>query len=152
MKRLSLLALRVSLGWLLVLWGLDKLVNVQHSVRVADNFYLGIGSAVWFLNAFGVLEAVIGLLIVAGLWRRWTYPAMLAMLAITGVSVWKSILDPWGWVLDGGNVLFYPSLIILAGALVVWAFRAEDAFCLDARRAGLRQPHLAEGPTRGRVV
>jgi len=135
-RRFSLLALRVSLGWLLVLWGLDKLVNVDHSLRVADNFYLGIGSSVWFLNAFGVVEAIIGLLIVAGLWRRWTYLAMLVMLIVTGVSVWKSVIDPWGWVLDGGNVLFYPSLIILAGAWVVWAFRAEDTLCLDARRAG----------------
>ena len=135
MRRFSLLALRVSIGWLLVLWGLDKLVNVEHSVRVADHFYLGVGSAAWFLNAFGVLEAIFGLLIVMGLWRRWTYVAMLAMLSITGVSVWKSIIDPWGWVLDGSNVLFYPSLIILAGALVVWAFREDDTLCLDARRS-----------------
>ncbi len=135
MKRWSLFALRVSTGWLLVLWGLDKLVNVDHAVRVAERFYLGVGSAAWFLSAFGVLEAIVGVLIVVGLWRRWTYPAMLAMLVVSGLSVWRSILDPWGWVLADTNVLFYPSLIILAGALVVWAFRAEDTLSLDAKRA-----------------
>lgn len=134
MKRWSLFALRVSIGWLLVLWGLDKLVNVDHAIRVADRFYLGVGSAAWFLNFFGVLEAILGLLIVLGLWRRWTYPAMLALLGVSGVSVWRSILDPWGWVLVETNVLFYPSLIIFAGALVVWAFRAEDTVSLDGKR------------------
>lgn len=34
----------------------------------------------------------------------------------------KSIVDPWRWVLEGTNVLFYPSLIVLAGSLVRRAF------------------------------
>ena len=36
MKVWSLFLLRVSLGLLLVFWGLDKLVNVDHSIRVAE--------------------------------------------------------------------------------------------------------------------
>lgn len=133
MKAWSLLLMRVSLGLLLVFWGLDKLVNVDHSIRVAERFYLGVGATVWFLNAFGILETLLGLLVAVGKWRRLTYPVMLAVLAATGLSVWKSILDPWGWVFEDTNALFYPSLIIFAGALVVWAFKEEDPMALDAR-------------------
>ncbi len=133
MKAWGLLLLRVSLGLLLVFWGLDKLVNVDHSIRVAERFYLGVGATTWFLNAFGVVETLIGVLVVVGKWRRLTYPLMLAMFTVSGLSVWKSIVDPWGWVFEDTNVLFYPSLIIFAGTLVVWGFKEEDTLSLDGR-------------------
>ena len=130
-KAWSLFLLRVSTGLLLVFWGLDKLVNVEHSLRVAERFYLGVGATTWFLNAFGVIEILLGILVVVGIWRRFTYPAMLAILTVSGLSVWKSIVDPWGWVFEGTNALFYPSLIIFAGALVLWGFREQDKIALD---------------------
>ena len=132
MKAWSLFLLRVSTGLLLVFWGLDKLVNVEHSVGVAERFYLGVGAAIWFLNAFGVIEILLGVLVVVGKWRRFAYPAMLAIFTVSGLSVWKSIVDPWGWVFEGTNALFYPSLIIFAGALVLWGFREHDTIALDA--------------------
>jgi hypothetical protein len=42
------------------------------------------------------------------------------------LGVWKSIVDPWGWFLTGANTLFYPSLIIFAGVLILIAFADED--------------------------
>lgn len=134
MKRWGLLLLRVSTGWLLVLWGLDKLVNVEHSVRVAETYYFGVGTSTLLLNAFGVLEALLGLLVVLGLWRRRAYPVMTALLGVTAIGVWRSILDPWGWVLEDTTVLFYPSLIILAAALTLWGTIDQDRMALDARR------------------
>ena len=133
MKAWSLFLLRVSTGLLLVFWGLDKLVNVEHSVRVAERFYLGVGAAIWFLNAFGVIEILLGILVVVGKWRRLAYLAMLAIFTVSGLSVWKSIVDPWSWVFENTNPLFYPSLIIFAGALVLWSFREQDTIALDAR-------------------
>lgn len=136
MKRIGLTLLRVSTGWLLVLWGLDKFLDTNHSVRVAEAFYLGLWSQATVLKAFGVAEVLLGLLVVVGLWRRRVYPVMTLVLGITALGVWKSILDPWGWVLDGTNVLFYPSLIIIAAAITLWGTIAEDTMCLDARRRG----------------
>ena len=134
MKSWGLLLLRVSTGWLLVMWGLDKLVNVEHGQRVAESFYLGIGAQAVVQNGLGVLEIILGLLVVVGLWRRLAYPAMVAVLLITALAVWRSVIDPWGWFLDGANVLFYPSAIVFAGSLVLWATRDEDHLALDARR------------------
>jgi putative oxidoreductase len=136
MKRWSLLLTRISVGWLLVLWGLDKLLNVEHSVTVAERYYFGVGADVLVLNALGVLEAILGGLVVLGLLRRFAYPAMVLVLGVTAVGVRRSIIDPWGWFLEGTTVLFYPSIIILAAALVLWAFRDEDRMALDARRGG----------------
>ena len=134
MRENSLLFLRVSLGILMVVWGLDKLVNVEHGVRVSEAFYLGIFTAPVLLQIFGALQVLLGLLIIVGLWRSIVYPLLALITGVTALSVWKSIVDPWGWVLEGSNALFYPSLIILAGSLVVWAFKREDTLALDRRR------------------
>ncbi|WP_423926569.1 DoxX family membrane protein [Candidatus Palauibacter sp.] len=134
MKRWGLLLLRVSTGWLLVMWGLDKIVNVEHGQRVAESFYLGLGTQAVVQNVLGGLEALLGLLVVLGLWRKRAYPVMFVVLLITALAVWKSILDPWGWVLEGSQVLFYPSLIVFAGSMVLWGTMDEDEMTLDARR------------------
>jgi putative oxidoreductase len=134
MKVWSLFLLRLTLGALLVWWGLDKLVNVEHGVKVAQHFYFGVGTSRLFLHAFGVFETALGVLIVLGWARRWTHPLLLLIAAVTLAGVWRSVVDPWGWLFEGANPLFYPSVIIFAGALVLWAFRDTDMLALDAAK------------------
>lgn len=136
MKAYSLLFLRVSLGILMLIWGLDKLVNVEHGIRVSEGFYMGIFSQPLLLQLFGVAQGAAGLLIVLGLARKITYPLLLIVTGATALVVWRSIIDPWGWFLEGSNALFYPSLIIFAGSLVLWSFQDEDRLALDRRRNG----------------
>lgn len=126
MKTASLLLLRVSLGMLMVIWGVDKLVNVSHGLDVSKSFYFGAFNSAPLLQAFGVLQVGLGLMIVLGIARRVTYPALLAITAVTLLGVWRSVVDPWSWWLEGANVLFYPSVIIFAGSLVLRAFQEDD--------------------------
>lgn len=139
MKAVGLLLLRLSMGWLLVLWGIDKLVNVEHSVRVAETFYFGIGTGTALLGAFGVIEILVGALVMLGLLRRWVYPIQTLIALLTAIGVWKSIVDPWGWFLEPTNALFYPSLIILAAALVLQGTQAEDMLAMESRTRGVDQ-------------
>lgn len=132
MKRWGLFLLRVTMGWLLVLWGIDKLQNVAHAQAVAETYYFGIGTQVMVQQIFGVLEILLGAMVIVGRYRRRLYPVMLVVLLVTAIGVWKSIIDPWGWFLDGSNVLFYPSAIIAAGALLLWGTIDEDDLALDA--------------------
>jgi uncharacterized membrane protein YphA (DoxX/SURF4 family) len=138
MKPRSLLLLRVSLGLLMLIWGVDKLVDVRHGLTVSEHFYLGAFSSAALLRAFGVVQIALGALVLLGAARRYAYPLLLAVTGATLLGVWKSVVDPWGWYLAGANVLFYPSLIIFAGSLVLWAFRDEDRLALDRRRAAAR--------------
>lgn len=133
MRAQSLALLRISLGLLMVFWGIDKLVDVSHGVAVSQYFYLGLVTAPALIKVFGVLQIGLGVLVVAGLLRRLAYPALIAIAAVTLLGVWKSVVDPWGWAFEDTNVLFYPSLIIFAAALVLWAFLREDRLALDAR-------------------
>lgn len=143
MKAKSLLFLRFSIGMLLVIWGIDKLVDVEHGLVVSQKFYWNLFSAPTLLGAFGVVEILLGLLVVAGLARRICYPVILVILGFGALALWQSIIDPWGWVLPDSNVLFYPSLIIFAGALVLWAFQDEDTLALDRMRR--RTPAVPRG-------
>lgn len=131
-KTLSLLLLRVSLGGLLLVWGVNKIVNVDNSQAIVDNYYFGFLSTEAMLPLAGAGQMLIGLLVVIGLVRRWVYPLQLIVNAASLVAVSASIIDPWGWYLEGTNVLFYPSLIIFAASLLVMAFREEDRLSLDA--------------------
>lgn len=134
MKAASLLALRVTLGWLNVIWGVDKLTDVEHGQRVAESFYLGLGTGATFLTLAGVLQVALGALVVVGVLRKWTWPAVALVNGVTLLAVWKSVIDPWGFFLEGGNLVFYSSAVIFAGILVGWSHMDEDVFSLDARR------------------
>lgn len=126
LRQVSLALLRVSLGLLMVWWGLDKLVNVNHGLAVSARFYGGAFSSAALLQAFGIAQTILGALVIAGALRRVVYPGLALITAATLLGVWKSIIDPWGWFLEGANALFYPSVIIFAGALILIAFRDED--------------------------
>lgn len=143
LRSISLLLVRVSLGWLMVLWGFDKIINVEHAVRVSEGFYGGIVSAASVWTGLGYAQVILGLLVSVGLLRRFTYPVLLAVTGTTLLAVWKSIVDPFGLVVEGGNLVFFPSSTIFFAGLVVLAFRSEDAFSVDAR---LQETGRAGGP------
>ena len=121
----ALLALRVSLGLLMLVWGADKLVNPAHGMRVAERVYFGLPSPRSLMPVFGAAQCALGVLVMLGIWQRVTLTILAAITGLTLVGVWRSIFDPWGWYLPGTNALFFPSLIIFAGTLVLRAFRTS---------------------------
>ncbi len=133
MRPSALLFLRVSLGGFMLVWGVDKLVDVRHGLTVSEHFYFGAFSSMLVLQGFGVVQMALGALIVLGVGRRFAYPLLLVITGATLLGVWKSVVDPWGWWLTGTNALFYPSLIIFAASLVLSAFREEDRLVVGAR-------------------
>ncbi len=134
MKAWTLLFLRISLGWLLVIWGADKIFNAEHGVAVANKFYFGFLASERLLPIAGILQILLGLAVVAGLFRRWVYPVQILFNAASLLAVFASVIDPWGWFIEGTNALFYPSLIIFAGSLLLIAYRDEDKLALDNRK------------------
>jgi putative oxidoreductase len=131
MQQISLLLLRISLGWLLVIWGADKVFNVEHGMAVANKFYFGFLAAESAMQVAGTLQMLVGLAVVVGFARRWVYPLQVLLNSASLLAVFKSVVDPWGWVFSGTNALFYPSLIIFAASLLLIAFRADDRWVLE---------------------
>ena len=133
MKAVSLFLTRFSVGWLMVIWGVDKLVDVDHAVRLSDAFYAGIISAPLVWQVLGVAQTALGILVVVGLFRKYTYPILLTITGITLISVWASVIDPWGWFLEGTRVLFFPSTTVFFASLVIMAFQEEDTIVVGHR-------------------
>ena len=134
MKAATLLFLRVSVALLVLFWGLDKIVNVQHAINVSDAFYFGLLSFPGLVPILGVLECAVAVLALIGLYR-WLVDPVIALINLGSLlSVRASIIDPWGWFLEGTNALFFPSLTVFAACLVLLAFRREETLVLDRRR------------------
>lgn len=136
MKAFALLLLRVSVGLLIVLWGIDKIVDPAHGLAVSDRFYGGLLTMPPLMPIFGGVQSLVGLLFVVGFQRRVVDPAVLLLNTATMVGVWRSILDPWGWYMEGTNVLFFPSLIVFAASLLLLVIRNEETLVLDRRGKG----------------
>jgi len=122
-QRRTLLLLRISLGLLMLVWGIDKIVNPSHGMKVAERFYFGLPLSAAVMPALGVAQIALGLLVMLRVRERITLAALVVLNGVTLIGVWRSLIDPWGWYLTGTNALFFPSLIIFAGAFVLWAFR-----------------------------
>jgi len=127
----ALLFLRISIGALMLVWGMDKFADPVHGVRVAERFYFGLFASASVMPLLGALQVLMGVLVVVGAFRRYVYPALALVTGITLLGVWRSIIDPWGWMLEGANALFFPSLIIFAAVLVLIAVRDTDRIALQ---------------------
>jgi len=139
MKPASLLLLRLGTGLLLVVWGALRVISPAAGPGLANKYYGGLLDLPTVQIAFGGAEIVLGLLVVAGLFRRAAY-ALQALILIPGTIVlWRYLLDPLGLYLldkDSSQILFFPSITIAAATLVLLAFRDEDRWSLDARLSG----------------
>jgi putative oxidoreductase len=134
MKAASLAFLRVSTGLLLIIWGLIKVAAPDAAIHVSDTYYAGMLSMQSLQTPLGVAEAVLGLLVVLGLFRPIVLPLQALVLVVGAAAIWRYLLDPLGLYLlteETRQVLFFPSLGIAAASLVSWAFCDEDRFVLD---------------------
>jgi len=134
MRSALLLALRATTGALLVIWGTIKVMEPARSIRVSEGIYGGAFSAEALQTPLGVAEIALGLLVIAGLFRRVVYPLQAFVLCAGALSLWKYILDPLGaWLLtpETRQYLFFPSSTIAVASLLLIAFKEFDALSLD---------------------
>jgi putative oxidoreductase len=136
MKSFVLLLLRISVGLLIVWWGLDKIVDPAHGLAVSDRFYGGLLTWPALMPIFGGVQTLAGLLFMVGLFRRVVDPLVLLLNTASLLGVWRSIVDPWGWYMEGTNALFFPSLTVFAASLLFLAIHNEETLVLDRRRSG----------------
>ncbi|WP_350332973.1 hypothetical protein [Coralliovum pocilloporae] len=132
----SLLALRVTIGMLLVWWGLARIVNPDMGVAVSAKFYLDVFSLDALQYYFGFAQVLIGLCVVVGFKRTYTVPAQFLITGLSSLSIWQALLDPFGFYLPLEKIsevqhLFYPSAVIIAGSLTLIAFKSMDRWALD---------------------
>ena len=130
-ERWALAVLRVSLGVFLLLWGVEKFVIPDVTVRIWSNFY-SVGLAAALVPLVGAGQSALALAITAGIWRRATYGLGLLLHAITVAATWRQLLDPWGLRSGGApNHLFLAGVPVLAAFVALYLLRDRDAWTAD---------------------
>jgi len=136
MKAISLLLLRFSTGIYLALWGVDKLINVQHAVNLSNKFYGGLTSSAALNYGIGALEVAIGVLVILGLARSVSYAGQLLFYLVGIIPIIVYILDPLGlYLVEAPKLTWFPSTTLLFASLVIIAFKSEDTLSLDHKRS-----------------
>jgi putative oxidoreductase len=135
LKPWALLMLRVGTGLLMMIWGLLRVVMPGAGPGLSERYYSGLFGGQTLQVAYGAGEALVGLLVVIGLFRRFAYPLQVLILVAGTLMLWRYLLDPFGLYLlsrEDSQILFFPSITLAAASLVLLAFGNDDRFALDA--------------------
>ena len=131
LTKISLLIMRIGTGALLVVWGLVRVIG-ERGVGLADKYYAGVGADATLQLAFGWAEVALGLLVILGLFRKYTLIGSAVILVGGAFPIWRHFLDPFGRYLhEDANILFFPSLTVAGAALALIALREFDTLALD---------------------
>jgi len=124
----SLLALRIGVAIVMLVWSVDKLLRPEHAAGIFGTFYAlpGLGETVFYV--LGVLQLLVVLAFLAGAWRTWTYGAILAMHTVSTLSSFRQYLAPF----EGPNILFFAAWPMLAACLALFLLRREDTLLSTA--------------------
>jgi len=118
---LSLLLLRLSVGLVMAMWTLDKILNPDHAGAVFSNFYGFDALGPEIMLAIGLAQGVIVIAFVAGARRTLSYGAVLAMHAISTLASWRQYLEAFD------NLLFFAAWPMLAACVALFLLRRHDA-------------------------
>ena len=127
----ALLILRLSLGVFLLLWALEKFILPQTTAEIWASFYkIPISGAI--ITILAILQTLLAIAFIVGFLRSITYGIALGINAITFISTWRQLFDPWG--LTSGesiNHLFLAGIPVLAGFIALYILHPWDRWSLD---------------------
>lgn len=121
---LGLLALRLSIALVFIMWALDKVFVPEHAMKVFAGFY-GLDISSGISVAMGLAQLVFIGIFVAGLWKNITYLAILILHAGSTFSSFAKYLDPFN------NLLFFAAWPMLAACFALYLLREHDTYTLS---------------------
>lgn len=119
--KIGLVLIRLSTGIFFLVWSIEKIISPEIAQKVFSKFYsIYISSS--FSQAVGIVQIIIVLAFMAGLFKTWTYGAILGMHAVSTLSTYKELLNPY----EPPNHLFWAAVPLLAALIALFLLRKED--------------------------
>jgi len=115
-----LLALRLGVFVVMLMWTLDKFVNPGHGIAIFEKFYGLSGADTVLMQVIGALELLLLLLFVSGTLKFWSYGAVLVLHGVSTLSSWQQYLQPWD------HLLFFAAWPMLAACYALFVLRDYD--------------------------
>lgn len=118
---ISLALIRFSTGIFFLIWSIEKIINPEITQRVFSRFYfIEISPSISII--VGIVQTLIVLAFMAGLFKLWTYGVILGMHAVSTLSTYKELLNPY----EPPNHLFWAAVPLLAALIALFLLREED--------------------------
>ncbi|MDX1588900.1 MAG: hypothetical protein R3296_08170 [Oleiphilaceae bacterium] len=116
----ALLALRLGVFVVMLMWTLDKFVQPDHAARVFEGFYglAGLGATAFYV--LGALQMVLILGFLLGIRKRLTYGLVFLLHGISTLSSYAQYLNPFE------NLLFFAAWPMLAACFALYLLRDAD--------------------------
>lgn len=121
--QVSLLLLRLGIFVVMFMWTIDKILRPDHMASVFERYYGlgGLGSTAAYI--VGGAEMLLILAFVVGLWKRWTYGAVLLLHAVSTFATFGKYLAPF----DAHNLLYFAAWPTLAACAALYLMRHADS-------------------------
>jgi putative oxidoreductase len=116
---ICLFVLRLGIFIVMFIWTMSKFFDPAHAIRYFDRFFLVEGLARSLVYTMGVIETVIILAFLAGLWKRYTYGIILLLHSVSTFMTWKK------YTIDI-NLLFFAAWPMLAACITLYLLRDLD--------------------------
>lgn len=118
---ISLALIRFTMGAFFLVWSIEKIIHPETIQKVFSRFYL-IEISPTVAVAIGVVQTLIIFAFMAGLFKVWTYGAILGMHAVSTLSTYKELFNPY----EPPNHLFWAAVPTLAASIALFLLRKED--------------------------
>ncbi len=118
---ISLAIIRISIGIFFLVWSIEKIIAPELSQRVFKNFYFSeISPGISVI--IGIIQTLIVLAFIAGLFKTFSYGALLGMHAVSVLSTYQQLLNPY----QPPNHLFWAAVPVLGALIALFILRNSD--------------------------
>ncbi len=129
-----LLIMRLTFAAFILVWAVDKVIAPGHAKKVFSNYYFTDLPPELFM-VLGIVQIVVIGAFAVGFMRFWTYGAMLVMHAVSTLSTFDKLIDPWAAGPRG--LLFWAAVPTLGAIIALFVLRDRDQLLsVDAARSG----------------
>lgn len=121
--QISLAIIRIFTAIFFLVWSLRKIIQPESTQGIFSKFYMMEVSPV-FSYVAGTIQTLLVIAFLVGLFKTWTYGAILGMHIVSVLSTYKQLFNPY----ESPNTLFWAAVPALGGLIALFLLRDKDEF------------------------
>ncbi|NJK37385.1 MAG: DoxX protein [Oscillatoriales cyanobacterium RM2_1_1] len=119
--QISLFIIRVTVAAFFLVWSLEKIIKPELTQRVFSKFYF-LEITPGISVTLGILQTLVVLIFLAGIFKLWSYGAILGMHSVSVLSTYQQLLNPY----ELPNHLFWAGVPALGAIIALFMLRGSD--------------------------
>lgn len=120
----GLAVIRLAAAAFFLVWSIEKIVEPERAASVFQAFYFIESLPATGSLLVGVVQTAIILAFACGLWKLWTYGAVLLMHTVSTLSTIERLASPYSDI----NHLFWAAVPVLGALVALFILRNDDNF------------------------